>query len=165
MRQTYTNCEIIVIDDGSTDRSLEIIKTFESDLLWESSENFGACRTRNRGIELAKGEFIKFLDADDVLLPDAIAKQVDISKTLPDSVICYGAALDYASRDPVLNHLILSHEMSPERTLGELVGGDIITSCPLHRKELLRRGAVFNSALKRGQEWHFHIRINPLITP
>ncbi|NEO92714.1 MAG: glycosyltransferase family 2 protein, partial [Moorea sp. SIO3G5] len=64
LNQTYPYTEIIVIDDGSTDGSLEIIRSFENSIKWETGSNQGAPAARNRGLELAKGEYIKFLDAD-----------------------------------------------------------------------------------------------------
>ena len=65
--QDYPQKEIIVIDDGSTDSSLEIIKSFGDKIRWETGPNRGACPARNRGLALATGKYIQFLDADDYL--------------------------------------------------------------------------------------------------
>jgi len=54
--QTWSPVEVIVIDDGSTDKSLEVIKSFGSKIIWETGPNRGANHARNRGLELAKGE-------------------------------------------------------------------------------------------------------------
>lgn len=75
--QTYNNKEIIVIDDGSTDNSLEIIKKFEGNINWYSWDNKGGCAARNKGFELSKGSFIQFLDADDILDPRKIQLQIE----------------------------------------------------------------------------------------
>jgi hypothetical protein len=66
--------DIIVIDDGSTDKSREIIKSFGDRVRWKTGPNQGACRARNRGLELASAEFIIFLDADDYIEPDSLAE-------------------------------------------------------------------------------------------
>ena len=71
---------MIVIDDGSTDNSLEIIKSFGSKIYWETGPNKGACIARNRAIDLAKGEYIKFFDADDILALKSIEQQVETVK-------------------------------------------------------------------------------------
>lgn len=74
--QTYPNIEIIVIDDGSNDNCLEILKSYGDKIIWESRPNCGGSAARNRGFALAKGEYIQFLDADDYILPEKIDKQV-----------------------------------------------------------------------------------------
>lgn len=76
LKQTYTNLEIIVIDDGSTDRSLDLIKSYGDRIIWESQPNRGGCAARNRGFDLSSGDYIQYLDADDYILPEKIKKQV-----------------------------------------------------------------------------------------
>lgn len=75
--QTYSNCEVIVIDDGSSDGSLEIIKSFGAKIKWETGSNRGGCAARNRGIDISKGTFLKFLDADDLLGKDLVEVQAE----------------------------------------------------------------------------------------
>jgi glycosyltransferase involved in cell wall biosynthesis len=76
LQQTYPRIEIIVIDDGSTDNCLEIIKSYEDKIIWETGPNRGGNRARNRGFALSKGEYIQYLDADDYMLPEKIERQV-----------------------------------------------------------------------------------------
>lgn len=79
--QTYSNIEIIVIDDGSLDRSLEIIKSYGNKVIWRTGNNQGANKARNLGFTLAQGDYIQYLDADDYLLPHKIAQQVQVLQT------------------------------------------------------------------------------------
>lgn len=74
--QTYRDFEVIVIDDGSTDRSPEIIRSYPS-IRYFLQENRGVAAARMRGIELAKGELIAFLDQDDVWPSEKLAQQVN----------------------------------------------------------------------------------------
>jgi glycosyltransferase involved in cell wall biosynthesis len=77
--QTYPNIEVIVIDEGSTDGSLEVICSFGDRIQWETGPNEGGCATRNRGVELARGALIQFLDADDLLYPDKLSRMVPLA--------------------------------------------------------------------------------------
>ena len=77
LNQTWENKEIIIVDDGSTDNSLAIVKKFESQIVKVfTQKNTGAGTARNKGLTEAKGDFIQFLDADDILSPDKIVSQL-----------------------------------------------------------------------------------------
>ncbi|OIQ28384.1 MAG: hypothetical protein BM564_09955 [Bacteroidetes bacterium MedPE-SWsnd-G2] len=85
LNQTYVNWELIIIDDGSTDESLNIIKEFESNYGNVSciclNGNNGAAVARNKGIEAAKGNYIAFLDNDDAWLPKKLERQLQFMKS------------------------------------------------------------------------------------
>ena len=89
LSQTYTPIEVIVIDDGSTDKSLEIIKSYGDRLKWETGVNRGQSAARNRGFKLSSGKYIQWLDADDYIFPDKIMHQVQYLETV-DCDIVYG---------------------------------------------------------------------------
>ncbi len=82
--QTYSNWELLVLDDGSKDETLKIINEFsQRDSRIRSlpnDKNLGVSATRNRGIELATGEWIAFLDSDDMWLPEKLEKQFEVVK-------------------------------------------------------------------------------------
>ena len=76
--QTWPRKEIIVVDDGSNDQTLPIVQKFASKTVSVvTQENQGVCAARNRAYELCQGDYIQWLDADDLLSPDKIAKQVE----------------------------------------------------------------------------------------
>ena len=83
--QTYKSLEIIVIDDGSTDDTAEILQSYGNQIVSVRQENSGVSVARNRGLEMASGEFITFLDADDYMPEDAIQTRVDALTMYPEA--------------------------------------------------------------------------------
>jgi glycosyltransferase involved in cell wall biosynthesis len=159
LAQTYS--EVIVINDGSTDRSLEIIKSFGSKIKIVSTENQGVQLTRNKGIELANGEYVKFLDSDDVLLPDCIEKQIARSTQLPldTKAIVYG---DVDWTDPQLK-TILGYPSHPQPAdldpVAAIMSYSPLTSCPLHKREYLVKVGGFDPFLVNRHENDLHLRL------
>jgi glycosyltransferase involved in cell wall biosynthesis len=79
--QTWEQKEIVVVDDGSTDQTLAVVRQFESDSVRVfTQQNQGAASTRNRAFQLCKGDYIQWLDADDLLSPDKIARQMEAAE-------------------------------------------------------------------------------------
>jgi glycosyltransferase involved in cell wall biosynthesis len=76
--QTYEPMEVIVIDDGSTDGSLDTIRSFDEQITWRTGGNKGACHARNWGAELASGAYLMFLDADDRIALDTVGTLVEV---------------------------------------------------------------------------------------
>jgi glycosyltransferase involved in cell wall biosynthesis len=88
--QEYRPIEVIVVDDGSDDRSAEIARSY-SDVRVLSQENTGPAAARNAGIDASTGGFLAFLDADDVMLPAKLTRQVDYMRRHPDVGCTLGA--------------------------------------------------------------------------
>jgi glycosyltransferase involved in cell wall biosynthesis len=86
--QTWPKKEIIIVDDGSPDRTLEVARSFESRMVKViTQENMGVCGARNKGLSLAQGDYIQWLDADDILHPEKIALQLQRGDSGPDSLV------------------------------------------------------------------------------
>ncbi|MBR8827146.1 MAG: glycosyltransferase family 2 protein [Gomphosphaeria aponina SAG 52.96 = DSM 107014] len=83
LAQSYTNYEIIVVDDGSRDSSYSVIKPYLPQIRYVYQDNQGVAAARNHGLKLAKGDFIAFLDQDDFFLPDKLAVQVACLQAYP----------------------------------------------------------------------------------
>lgn len=88
-KQTYDNYEIIVVNDGSKDNVIEIIKNFK--LTYLEQENQGAGAARNRGAKLAKGEYIIFCDADTIMKPAMLELMLKTLKNNPGASFCYSS--------------------------------------------------------------------------
>ncbi|MDA7980509.1 MAG: glycosyltransferase [Pirellulales bacterium] len=88
--QTYQNLEIICVDDGSTDGTLSVLRRYESNhskkIRVLTGPNGGAPAARNRGLNLANGEWIQFMDADDLLLPNKIAHQITLLRRSENNI-------------------------------------------------------------------------------
>ena len=104
LSQTYESIEIILIDDCSTDNSEEIIKSYvnkhQNIHYHQLEKNSGAAIARNRGIEIAKGKYIAFLDSDDLWVKNKLEKQVSLMKqhNYPFTFSAYGFIDEYAKK-------------------------------------------------------------------
>lgn len=162
--QTYPDWELIIVDDGSSDGSYDIAKTFESDRIKVfTQKNSGACVARNLALEKSTGEFVKFLDADDILDKDCLYQQVNQIATLRDNQIPFGD-YDYIDKD---GGIIRSYFWSPD-CLNELrknqpyfffKNWQVLITAPLHRRRHLKEIGGFDPSFKRGQEADMHFRL------
>lgn len=88
--QDYPNIEYIVLNDGSTDETEEILRSYEGRIKWESHKNMGQTATINKGWAMTKGHIITWLNSDDTFLPGAVRKGVEYLQAHPETSIVFG---------------------------------------------------------------------------
>lgn len=156
--QTFKDFEIIVVDDGSTDNTQEVLKKFDGRIISILQENQGISPTRNRGIKLALGQYIAFLDSDDFWTPEKLEDQVKVLYANPKVGIVY-------SRMPIINAQGVKIGMKPSgvsgRNFRELleVWGDLPTSTVMVRRECFDKAGFFDPELQTGEDIELWIRI------
>lgn len=161
-KQNYRPLEIIIVDDGSTDKSLEIINDFiestiENDLRIKIIKqiNSGAPTARNAGLKIANGEFIQFLDSDDLLLPDKLSSQVSAFK--PETNIVYSKAQFFIDSPKNIKDKYWGRKLTGEDK--DYFEFPWQTMCALYRRSYLIDNLMFwNEDLKIHQDWDFSIR-------
>ena len=91
--QTYSPIEVIAVDDGSTDSSLEVLESYGDRIQIIQQENQGCGAARNAGNAIARGEFVAALDSDDVWLPDKLERQMALMARCPDLDVIFGRGM------------------------------------------------------------------------
>lgn len=163
LEQSFTNFEIIVINDGSTDSSAEIIKKFtDFRIRYFSKENEGVSAARNYGIEKAEGEFIAFLDADDYWYPVFLEKMFQNIKKHPEQKV-FSAAIEIETSKSVFPAQYSIAKTSDCEIVNYFSGSCketvICTSCAVFDKSIFDEIGNFDTQIKSGQDTDLWIRI------
>jgi glycosyltransferase involved in cell wall biosynthesis len=165
--QTYPHIEVIVVDDGSTDNTPECLQQFASRVRVITQANAGPAAARNRGIEVAKGELIAFLDSDDLWLPTKLERQVTLLEQAGMSVPCCvcnirmqwseleACSFDIAALDPHLEEGIWANagEVLSTRFL-------LFTQGVVIRREVLGRIGGFDESLWLLEDHELALRLS-----
>lgn len=163
LQQSYPLIEVIVIDDGSTDRSLEIIKSYHGRIIWETGPNRGGNYARNRGFSLSKGEYIQYLDADDYFVPHKIEKQVKCLEETKADIVYGDVTYQHHLPDGKIvlepaHFLGISGEQSD--VLESLLAyGCLPPVAYLFRREIILKSRGWDETLKAGQDRDFLISL------
>jgi glycosyltransferase involved in cell wall biosynthesis len=157
LTQAYSNIEVIVVDDGSSDGSGAVIASFGTRIRACFQENMGPSAARNSGIGLAQGDYLLFLDADDWLLPNAVADLVQGFAAFPDSAIVFGDAELTDEDGAVIGMRVCEMTNVPLASL--LRRNPILTLTALVRRRSLESAGVFNPLFRHGEDYDLWLRI------
>ncbi|MEJ8756634.1 glycosyltransferase family A protein [Pontibacter sp. H259] len=163
--QSWKNIEVIVVDDGSTDNTISVIKEFlPKGLILHQQEKAGACVARNRGIELATGKYIQFLDADDLISRDKIQNQIKLltaGKKDALSSCVWGRFYKNLDDFRVEDSLINKSYTNPLQWLIDSWNGKGMgqTSIWLTPTSLIKKAGPWNEDLKINQDGEFFARV------
>ena len=161
LAQTYNSYEIIVVDDGSTDNTKEVLYPFMQRIKYILLEqNKGLPTARNIGIRLAQGKYIAFIDADDLWLLEKLQTDIEYFETHPEVRMVYskhlnidqnGRMLDETSQKRLPSGNIFTQLFSKQNF--------IITSSVVVRKEIFETTGLFDEQLSNCQDWDMWLRI------
>ena len=157
LAQTYQDYELIIVDDGSTDHTRDVVRLFDDNRIrYFHHENRGMTPTRNRGIREATGEYIAFLDSDDVWFPEKLSRQVEVARKT-------GAGLVHTSRyetDLSGKKPRLVRPLRPARSSDEFLKGNThISLTVLVRRDALIETGLFDEDLKASDDTDMWLRL------
>jgi glycosyltransferase involved in cell wall biosynthesis len=153
--QTYDNIEYIVMDGGSTDETLEVLKRYEDRLRWISEPDSGQSDAINKGMALAKGEILAYLNSDDLIEPEAVAQAVAFFSQNPDADMVYGEAvyIDEESR-------VTGDYPTKSNPRDSLVYDCVICQpAAFWRRSVARRLGPFDEALHYAMDYEYWLRM------
>lgn len=163
LRQTYKQIQLLVIDDGSTDRSRTIVNDFAAEdgriTLCPNGSNLGLIGSLNKGLGLATGEFVARQDADDISCPSRVERQIQFLQAHPEVGII-GSAMDCIDE----KNRPLGHFRHPESDaairFGMLFDNVFIHTSVMFRRELLKRHELsYDPAFKHAEDYDLWTRI------
>ncbi len=156
LAQTYSHIEIIVIDDGSHDESVQVLRSYGYEITWQTGPNRGGGAARNRGLLIARGEMVQFLDADDVLYPQKLEFQVPLLLRAKGNLVYGNSDVTRGTRADGVDACWVPGSNNWRRNV---LFDRIQTSAPLHWKSDLDAIGGFRESLPCCQEKDLHIRL------
>ena len=161
--QTYRDFELIVVNDGSRDETPAILQSHARSwpwMSWVSQENSGVSAARERGIELARGEYVSFLDADDLWMPNKLeAQMAEFDRDETVALVCSDALDFWPDHD---ERMTLFQQKAPARgsVLRQLFSANFIySSAVVVRKSALLAANGFNGGLKVNEDYDLWMRL------
>ena len=161
LAQTYQNVEIIVVDDGSTDDTKKILEPYARDgkINYIYQANQGLAGARNTGVKAARGEYIAFLDSDDLFLPKKVERQVAALESHPDFGVCY-SDVNHFTEMPNGRRFYHHRYTYPSGNIFEpLLHRQFINPlCVMVRREVIKKYGMFDENLRRSEDWELWLR-------
>lgn len=160
LAQTYPNWQMLIIDDGSTDDSIEVIKPYLKDerIQYFYQENQGQAFARQQALKKAEGEYVAFLDSDNLWLPERLALGVEALKNNHRVDVCYGDLITIDEKGQVIstaNMKRYSGWIAPLMMRQNFVS----MNTTLIRKHAIDRVGGFRSTVTRGDDYDLYFRI------
>lgn len=159
--QTYTQFQLIVIDDGSTDSSVKVLEALRDRLGFTllTQKNQGVCKTLNRAInEAADGEYIALLASDDFWHPDKLRQQIDALNVNPGSKFCFSQAFEFTDENDLNNGRIFPKKCLFGKVLNSVfIRQHVPAGTMLFSRRLYDQLGGFDESLKE-EDWDFVIR-------
>jgi glycosyltransferase involved in cell wall biosynthesis len=159
LAQTYQDFELLVIDDGSTDNSVEIIKSFSDPRIrMMQQENEGLCSTLNRGIQEARGEYIARSDQDDISFPHRLDREMTVADTYPEALSIFAYNTKIGGKHSWAN----SDKLTPTncvRVYDPIKDGCLLGSTMLARTSALREIGGFRERYYPVDDWDLECRL------
>jgi glycosyltransferase involved in cell wall biosynthesis len=161
LAQTHKDCQIIVVDDGSTDATRETVMRFPQ-VTYLRQPNRGQASARNLGWQSSQSRYLQFLDADDILLPTKIERCVEVLDSDPTLDLVYTDFSDRAADLQPLKarapHIAPGHIFSLELLLKKHITY-FPPHSPLIRYEMVEQVGGFNEALQGTEDWYFWVSL------
>lgn len=163
LNQTYKNIEVIVIDDGSTDQTEEVIKAIKDTRLkyFKYKQNQGACYARNLGIKKSKGEFITFNDSDDIYQKNKILKQLNNIKEKQSDIDFCKIKIHRNNFEVIIPSEEQEKSIYKDELFNELLNGNFISTQTIFAKKELFVKNTFDESIPRFQDYDLLLRIIP----
>lgn len=159
LAQTYSNLEVIIVDDGSKESALDVLEPFLGDQVryHRYTPNQGACHARNVGVSLARGEFIAFQDSDDLWLPRKLEKQMAAMEEKKADFLFCGLERRVLDSDTSVYVPALGFDESGDSMAQMLWESRASTQTILVRREVFEK-IGFDETLRRLQDWDFTLQ-------
>lgn len=162
LAQSYTNYELVILDDGSTDNTEQVVRSVNSEKIrYFKKEHTNAPDTRNRVLKEARGEFIIWEGDDDLLHPDTLQIYVDTINKFPDVDICYCKLLAFNENNGIIRQFIYKDWYNKKDDLAAflLIGQPIPDGSSFIRRKIYDEIGGFNIEFNRAQDYEFYSRV------